>query len=150
MTYFRNKSYFNLGNSFKVLHTLITVRRRCSGRETHSGVPAGVGTCARGPYTLGGGKWARGDQRPPRQWDEFMMDTGTAGDSWHDMFVHTVECHGQGRKEGRTSKWEYRKGYQTVFSTEYRTWWGCSHSSGPGPGWKDIKYRRILRRRRPM
>lgn len=66
------------------------------------------------------------------------------------MFVHAVGCHGQGRKEGQTSKWECKKGYQTVLRTEYRRWWGCRHSSGPGPAWEDIKHRRILKRRRAM
>lgn len=50
----------------------------------------------------GWGQMGQAQGGSPRQWDEFMMDTGTAGDSWHAMFVHTVECHGQGRKEGRT------------------------------------------------
>lgn len=81
MTSFRNKSNFNLGNSFKILDMLISVRKRCSGQQTHF-----LRLHQKTPHTEWGanGPSSGGDQWPPRQWDELVTDTGTAAGSWHD------------------------------------------------------------------
>lgn len=86
MMWFCNKSYLNLGNSFKILDMLITVRKRCAGRETRPLRLQALAPAQEDPAHWVGGKWAkpRGNQSPPRQWDEFMTDTGTAGGSRHD------------------------------------------------------------------